>query len=115
MGLNVSSPTASIKRMCEIQPLDVAAAQPAEIADANAVRNRADTLIDDISDRRRPHQETVVVVMDAGIVFVPRANKFRGVTGKEKILNVDIAEDHLLVAPRERIQAAVGVFLEKMK
>jgi len=37
----------------QIDALDVAAAEPAEVADTNAVKNRADAgiLVDDVADR----------------------------------------------------------------
>ncbi len=63
--------------MREIEPMDVAAAKPAEIADANAVENRTAgrILVDDISDRRRADKEPVVVIVQAGIVLVPGGDK----------------------------------------
>src|SRR5271165_2573074 len=82
-----------IKRVRQIELFDVAAAKPAEITHANAMSNRANTLMDDITDRCGAHQETIVVVVDAGIVLIPRSDEFRGVAGKEKVLQVDVAEN----------------------
>ena len=69
------------KRVRQIDALDVAAAKPAEIADTNAVKNRADAgiLIDDVAHGRRTDEETVVVVMEAAVVFVVGDEKFGGV------------------------------------
>src|SRR5208283_3440789 len=99
----------------EVQTLDVAAAQPAEITDANAMRNRSNTLINNISDGRGAHQETIVVVMDAGIVLVPSGDEFRSVAGEKEILQIDIAEKDLLSAAIKSVQAAVSIFLQQMK
>ncbi len=78
-----------IKSVREIDAANVAAAKPAEIADANTVRERtaSGSLIDDAADGRGAHKKSVVVVMHARVILIPRADKFRGVAGKEKILN----------------------------
>ena len=92
-----------VKSVREIDAADVAAAEPAEIADANAVRDRsARALIDDVADGRGADQKAVVVVMKAGVVFVEGADEFRGVAREEKILQIDVAENDLLVAAVER-------------
>jgi len=94
--------------------MDVAAAKPAEIADANAVENRTAgrILVDDISDRRRADKEPVVVIVQAGIVLVPGGDKLCRVAWKKEILKIDVAEKDLLVAAVKSIEAAVGVFFK---
>src|SRR6202040_3206819 len=105
-----------IKRVRHIHAPDVAAAEPAQISDANTVQDRTYSLVDHTADRRRAHQETVVIVMEAGVVFVERANKFRGVAGKKEVLQINIAENNLLMALVENgIQAAIRIFLEQIE
>src|SRR5712672_583473 len=103
--------------MREIEAVNVPVAKPAKIANANSVENgtAAGILIDNVSDGRGANEKTVVVIMQAGVILVPGSHEFRGVTGKKEILQVHIAEKHLLVAPFERIEAAVGVFLKEVK
>ena len=97
--------------------MDVAAAEPAEIADANAVGDGAGAgiLVDDITDGRGANEEAVVVVMKAGIVFVPGGHEFRGVAREKEILQVNAAEKDLLVAAVEGVESAVGVFFNEVK
>ena len=115
-GIEGVFPERLVKSVGEIDAADVAAAEPAKISDANAVQHRADALIDDVADGRGAHQETVVVVVEARVVFVECADKFRGVAGKEKILEIDIAENDLLMAAVEGgVEAAVGIFFEKIE
>jgi hypothetical protein len=106
-----------IEGVREIQAADVTAAEPAEIADADAVRDRAGTgiLVDDVTDRGGAHEEAVVVVVDAAVVFAPGDDKFGGVAGKEKILEIDIGEEELLVAEGEGVERAVSIFFEKIE
>src|SRR5947207_370551 len=101
----------------EIEAMDVAAAEPAEIADANAVGDGAGAgiLVDDITDGRGANEEAVVVVMKAGIVFVPGGHEFRGVAREKEILQVNAAEKDLLVAAVEGVESAVGVFFNEVK
>src|SRR6266576_3392083 len=81
--------------MREIEAADVAVAEPAEIADANALEDRAGAgiLVDDIADVRGANEKAVVVIVKAGIVFVPGGDEFRGVAGKKEVLQVDVAEN----------------------
>src|SRR6266850_1243565 len=106
-----------IEGVREIEAVDVSAAEPAEITDANAVEDGACAriLVDDIADGRGANKEAVVVIVKAGIVFVPGSDEFRGVAGKKEVLEIDVAEKDLLVAPVERVESAVGVFFEKME
>src|SRR6202043_288182 len=70
-----------IESVREIESMDVAAAEPAEIAHANAVDNRAGAwiLVDDIADWRGANKEAIVVIVKAGIIFVPGDDEFRGI------------------------------------
>ena len=92
-----------IENVREIEAADVAAAEPAKIADANAVGNGAcaGILIDDVADRRGADEETVVIVVDAAVVFVPSSDELGGVARKEKVLEIDVADHHLLLAADE--------------
>ena len=103
--------------MREIEAVDVAVAEPAEISDADAVEDRARAwiLVDDIADGRRANEETVVIIVQAGIVLVPCGDELRGVAGKKEVLEIHVAEKHLLVAAFERVEPAVGVFFEEME
>src|SRR5262249_58877833 len=103
--------------MRDVDAMDMPAAEPADVADAQAVRDRSGTgiLVDDVPDGRRPDQKTVVVIVDGGIVLVPGSDEFRGVTGKEEILQVDVAEHHLLMTAFETVQAAVRVLFKKLE
>ena len=106
-----------IKSVRKIDAANVAAAKPAKIADANAVRERtaSGALIDDIANRCGANEKAVVVVVNARIIFVPRTNEFRGVTGKEKILKIDISQHNLLVTAIKSVETAVGIFFEELK
>src|SRR5437870_4873029 len=106
-----------IESVREIQAPNVAAAEPAEIPNANAVKNRtrAGILVDDVADGRGPDEEAVVVVMQAGVVLIPRGDKFRGVAGEEEILQIDVAQNDLLMAAVKRIEATVGVLFDEVE
>src|SRR5580692_6233176 len=88
-----------IKRVRQIDAPNVPAAQPAEIANANTVRQRtaAWTLIDHVAHWRWPHKKTVIVVVHARIILVPSSDEFRGVTWEEKVLQIDVRQHNLLV------------------
>ena len=81
------------KRVRQIDALDVTAAEPAEVADTNAVKDRADAgiLVDDVSHGRRTNEEAVVVVVEAAIVLVVCNEKFGGVAREKEILQVRVA------------------------
>src|SRR5947208_16058546 len=102
--------------MGKIDPMDVAASEPAKISYAHAVQKRASprVLIDHISDRGGTHQEPVVVVMQTGIIFVPCGNEFHRVARKEEILQINVTQCDLLMAAVERTQPAGCVFLAKV-
>jgi len=104
-----------IEGVCEIEAFDVTAAEPAEIADADAVRDGAEALVDDVAERSRTDEEAVVVVMHAGIVFVEGANEFGGVAREKEILDIQVAQDNLLVAASKAVEAAVGIFFEQIE
>ncbi len=92
--------------MREIEAVDVAVAEPAEIADADAVEDRARAwiLVDDIADGRGTDEEAIVIIVQAGIILVPRRDELRGVAGGKKVLKIDIAEKDLLVAAFEPVE-----------
>ena len=101
----------------KIDALDVAAAEPAEITDADTMENcaRAGILIDDVAHGRRTDEETVVVVMEAAVVFVVGDEKFGGVAREKEILQISVYNGDLLAAALECVQAAVGIFFEEIE
>src|SRR5215831_19672543 len=78
-------------------------------------RPRAGILIDDVCDWRGPHQESVIVVVQVPIILVPGAQEFRGVSREKEILDVNVAQHHLLMAAVERVELAVGVLLQEIE
>ena len=101
----------------QIDALDVAAAEPAEVANTNAVKDRADAgiLVDDVADGRRTDEETIVVVVESAVVFVVGDEKFGGVAREKGILQISVGNGDLLAAALECVEAAVGVFFEEME
>jgi len=75
-----------IKRVRQIDPANMSAAEPPEVTNANAMKNRAcpGILIDDVADRRRANQKSVGVIVKTGIVLIPGDDEFRRVAGKKK-------------------------------
>src|SRR5690349_569616 len=53
--------------------------------------------------------------MNGGGVLVPCADEFRSVPGEKEVLQINVSQNDLLVAPFERIQSAVGVLFQKLK
>ncbi len=81
------------------------------------MKDRADAgiLVDDIADGRRTHEETVVVVMEAAVVFVIGDEEFGGVAREKEILQISVCEKDLLAAAFECVKAAVGIFFEEIE
>jgi hypothetical protein len=86
----------------------MAVAGPPQIGRANFVRLKN-------SDGRGPHEKTVVIVMDARVVFVVMNAELGRVARLDEILHVKICDDHLLVAELECVEAAIRVFLEQVE
>src|SRR5882762_3251118 len=97
--------------------LNVSATEPAEVTNANTMKNRAcpGILIDHVADRRRANQKAVVVIMHAGIILIPGADELRRVAGEKEILQINATEEHLLVAAFDGVEAAVRVLLEELE
>ncbi len=95
----------------------MAAAEPAEIADTNAVKDRANAgiLVDDVADGRRTDEEAIVVVVKAAVVFVIGDEEFGGVAREKEILQISVGNGDLLAAALECVEAAVGVFFEEIE
>src|SRR5207245_11055886 len=53
--------------------------------------------------------------MQTGVVLVVVHTELSCVARPDEILPVKVGDDHLLMAPAERVQAAVGVLLEEME
>src|SRR5437879_10106740 len=69
----------------------------------------------DGADRSRAHEKSVVIVVHAGVIFVPRGHELCRIAGKEKVLQINVPEHDLLMPSVEAVQAAVRVLLEKME
>ncbi len=53
--------------------------------------------------------------MNARVILVPCGDKFRRVAGKEKVLQIDVCQNDLLVAALESVEAAVGVLFQELE
>ena len=113
-GIKAVVPQRLIKSMGQIHSPDVAVAGPTDVRGMNAVR-LDHAARKHFANRRRTHEKTVVVVMDGGIVFVVVNAQLRGVTLEQEILAKHVGDDHLLIAQRHRIQAAVGILFEEIE
>jgi len=51
----------------------------------------------------------------ATVVFVEDEDEFSGVAEENEILEIDVRESDLLVAKREGIERAIGIFSRKLK
>src|SRR5579872_226533 len=102
-----------IECVTHIHPPDVTVAGPAQIIGANAVLKNA--IIHYQPNRSRPHQESIVIEVNRGIVAVVMETEFCGVAFEKRVLNVDVSDINLLMARIERIQSAVRVFFQKIK
>src|SRR5258708_17854054 len=80
-------------------------AGPAQIGGANFVRLKN-------SYRRGTNEKSVVIVMDARIVFVVVDAELGRVAGLDEILHVKVRDDHLLAAMLKGLQPAVRIFFE---
>src|SRR5258705_8594664 len=94
--------------MVDVQPTDVSVAGPAEIV-------RLHVMVGDCADRRGPRNETILVVMSAGVVEISQESKFPSVTFPNQILSESVGYVNLLFAPTELIQVGVGVLLEHIE
>src|SRR5262249_38113967 len=94
--------------MLDVEPADFSKACPSKVVRPNAVRL-------EISHRVGPCDKIVVVEMKALIVLeVGKAYLLR-ISGKEKILAVEIGDPNLLSSPVKSIQTAVGIFLQSIE
>src|SRR5215813_11081952 len=99
--------------MTDVEPSNVPVAGPSEVVCADAMSQ--DTFINHDSDRSRPHQKSIIVKMNAGIIAVQMETEFVGESLGDEILNVDVCHVNLLIALLERVQAAVRIFLEEIE
>src|ERR1700727_1799756 len=80
------------------------------------MENRPHSLVDHAADGLRTHQKTIVIVMKTGVIFIERTDKFGRIPWKKEILQINIAEHHLLVPPVENsIQSAIGIFFQQIE
>ena len=97
-----------VKCVVDVKPADVSVAGPAEVV-------RLHVVIGDRADRRRPRDETILVVVPARIVEIGQETQLAGVAFPNQILPKNIRDQNLLVAPTELIQVRVGVLLEHVE
>ena len=94
-----------VERMRDVELAQVAVAgQPVII--------RADRVLFDRTDRRRPHQKIILVEPERRVVLVVVKTELDVVPALDKILPVKIRDPHLLVAILQPVQPAVGIFLQ---
>ena len=53
--------------------------------------------------------------MDTALIVVVMKAEFGGVTFRERVLNIDICDAHLLIPGFEGVQAAVGIFFQEIE
>src|SRR5207302_9205546 len=68
-------------------------------------------MIDDGADRRRPGDESVLVVMPAVVVEVANKRELTGVTFPNQILPENIGDIDLLLARIELVQVRISILL----
>ena len=100
--------------MADVQPTDVAVTGPPQVGRADVVRPQL-IIRPHKAERRRTYQEIVLIKMQTGVVLVVVHTELSCVARPDEILPVKVGDDHLLMAPAERVQAAVGVLLEEME
>src|SRR5258708_10177103 len=112
-GVEVVVAQRLVESVADVDAPDVAVAGPSQIIGTNVVRmGRA---IHDRSDGRWTNEESVVVVVKAGVVAVVVETELGGVALGEKILYVQIGDVDLLSALVECVQAAIGIFFEQVE
>ena len=72
-------------------------------------------MVPDIADRRRPGNETVLVVMPAGAVEIGVETQLCRVTLGEEILAENIRNQDLLIARVKLVEIGVGIFLQHLE
>ena len=93
--------------MRHIDTPDVPLAGASEVRRVHRVRLRG-------ADQRGPHQEAVVVIQGARLIVVVIKVELKIVPVEKEILPRKIRDDNILRPPHhQRVQAAVGIFLER--
>ena len=102
-----------IKRVIHINGTDVTIARPTNVVGVNTMSQ--DAFIHHPADGRRTHQEAVLVEMNRRIVAIVVKTELRRVTLGQEILDIHIADIHLLIPRVKSVQIAVGILLEHIK
>src|SRR6266571_5235437 len=94
--------------MVDVEPADMSVTGPAEVVGLHV-------MIGDRTNRRRPGNKAIFVIMPAGVVEVGQEAQFAGVTFPNQILPENVGHVNLLLAPAKLIQVGVGVLLEHVE
>src|SRR2546423_241989 len=94
--------------MVDVQPADVSVAGPAEIVSLHV-------MVGDCADRRWPRNETILVVMSAGVIEIGQKAQLARITFPNQILSENVSYVNLLFAPTELIQVRVSVLFEHIE
>src|SRR5262249_52872441 len=89
-GIQCVVPESLIKSVAQVQPPDVPAARPSQVAGADRVCQH--TAVYNRTDGRRPHQKSVVVEMNAWIVTIEVKAEFVREAFLSEVLNVDVGD-----------------------
>src|SRR3954464_5095029 len=101
-------PEGLIKRVAHVEPAEMAVARHPQVVTVDFVGA-------DDADRRRPHQESVRVVVQFAVVAIGvKAERLR-VSGRQEILDVDVPDVDLRAAAMRLVEAAVGIFFEQVE
>src|SRR5262249_17929605 len=65
------------------------------------------------SDGCRPNQESVLIEMQRGVIFVVVVAHLGGVALGDEVLNKEIGQCHLLMPVLKGVEAAIGILLEE--
>src|SRR4051812_27935607 len=101
-------PEGLVKRVAHVQAAEMAVARHAQVVTVDFVGA-------DDADRRRPHQESVRVVVQFAVVTIGVKAERLGVTERQEILDVDVADVDLRAAAMRLVEAAVGIFFEQVE
>ena len=112
-GIEIIVAQGLIESVAEIDAANVAVAGPAQVVGADGMRIHV--AVYHRAGRGGTDQESVVVVVDAGVVAVVVKAEFGGVALGEKILDVDVGDVDLLSAILKCVQAAVRILLEEVE
>src|SRR6185436_5552784 len=97
-----------VEGVIDVDATDVAVARQTEVV-------RPDLVLPGGADRRGPRQEVVLVELERRIVLVVVEAGLNGVAQLEKILTIQVGDEHLLLARFQAVQGAVSVLLQHVE